>query len=121
MKITFENISKIEFTADADGHGSLKMSCPIEETNGSEIELSFKSCDFVVANNEIIIKVSPVKHIFKNMYLDNNCLCLNSETLVGSLVMYYPADSINSASVVPFDYDTEKKRYFSSLLTIIII
>ena len=56
MKITFENISKIEFTANADGHGSLKMSCPIEETNGSEIELSFKSCDFVVANNEIIIK-----------------------------------------------------------------
>lgn len=56
MKITFENVSKIEFIADADGHGSLKMSCPIEETNGSEIELSFKSCDFVVANNEIIIK-----------------------------------------------------------------
>lgn len=73
--------------------------------NNSYISIDY---DF---NNEIIIKVSPVKHIFKKMYLDNNCLCLNAETLVGSLVMYYPADSINSASVVPFDYDTEKKRY----------
>lgn len=56
MKITFENVSKIELTTDSSGHGSIKMSCPIEETNGSEIELIFKSCDFVVANNEIIIK-----------------------------------------------------------------
>ena len=56
MKITFDNVSKIEFTAGADGHGSLKMSCPIAETNGSEIELIFKNCELEFSNNEIIIK-----------------------------------------------------------------
>ena len=56
MKITFENVSKIELNADSSGHGSIKMSCPIEETNGSEIELFFKNCDFEISNNEIIVK-----------------------------------------------------------------
>jgi hypothetical protein len=56
MKITFENVSKIELTIDSSGRGSVKMSCPVEGTNGSEIELSFKSCDLEVSNNEIIIK-----------------------------------------------------------------
>ncbi len=56
MKITFENVSKIELTTDSSGHGSIKMSCPIEETNGSEIELIFKNCEFELSNNEIIIK-----------------------------------------------------------------
>ena len=56
MKITFENISKIELTTDSSGHGSITMSCPVKETNGSEIELFFKNCDFEISNNEIIIK-----------------------------------------------------------------
>lgn len=56
MKITFENISKIELTTDSSGHGSIKMSCPVEETNGSEIELLFKSCEFEFSNDEIIVK-----------------------------------------------------------------
>ena len=56
MKITFENVSKIELTTDSSGHGSIKMSCPVEETNGSEIELIFKNCEFEFSNNEIIIK-----------------------------------------------------------------
>lgn len=56
MKITFEKVSKIELNTDSSGHGSIKMSCPIEETNGSEIELFFKNCDFEILNNEIIIK-----------------------------------------------------------------
>lgn len=63
MKITFDNVSKVELTTDSSGHGSIKMSCPIEETNGSEIELNFKSCDFEIAENEIIIK---------NLYTENS-------------------------------------------------
>ncbi len=59
MKITFKNISKIELTIDSSGHGSIKMSCPAEETNGtngSEIELFFKSCEYEFSNDEIVVK-----------------------------------------------------------------
>lgn len=76
MKITFENISKIEITADADGHGSLKMSCPIAETNGSEIELFFKSCKFEFSDNGIIIK---------NLYSKNNYPAVISNETKGDL------------------------------------
>lgn len=63
MKITFDNVSKIELTTDSSGHGSIKMSCPVEKTNDSEIELFFKSCEFEFSDNEIIIK---------NLYSKNN-------------------------------------------------
>ncbi len=63
MKITFKNVSKIELTIDSSGRGSVKISCPIEGTNDSEIELFFKSCDFEISNNEIIIK---------NLYTENS-------------------------------------------------
>lgn len=69
MKITFENVSKIELNTDSSGRGSVKISCPIEGTNGSEIELFFKSCDFEISNNEIIIK----NLYTENSYPSGNC------------------------------------------------
>lgn len=76
MKITFKNVSKIELTTDSSGHGSIKMSCPVEETNGSEIELFFKSCEFEFSDNEIIIK---------NLYSKNDYPAVISNETKGDL------------------------------------
>lgn len=76
MKITFENISKIELTTDSSGRGSIKMSCPVEETNGSEIELFFKDCVFEFSSNEIIIK---------NLYSKNDYPAVISNETKGDL------------------------------------
>ena len=76
MKITFENISKIELTTNSSGHGSIKMSCPVEETCGSEIELFFKSCEFEFSDNEIIIK---------KLYSKNNYPAVISNETKGDL------------------------------------
>lgn len=64
MKITFDTISSVEFNVNSSGCGSLKINCPIEDTNGSEIELEFKKCEFELLNNEIVIK---------KIYIKDNC------------------------------------------------
>lgn len=76
MKITFENISKIELTTDSSGRGSIKMSCPVEETYDSEIELIFKSCEFEFSDNGIIIK---------NLYSKNDYPAVISNETKGDL------------------------------------
>lgn len=76
MKITFENVSKIELTTDSSGHGSITMSCPVKETCNSEIELFFKSCEFEFSDNEIIIK---------NLYSKNDYPAVISNETKGDL------------------------------------
>lgn len=56
MKITFENVSKIELLKNNNGRKNLKMICPVEGPYGGEVEFSLNSCDIDIAEDGLVIK-----------------------------------------------------------------
>lgn len=56
MKITFENVSKIELINHDNGRSSFKMVCPVEGPYGGEVEFFLNSCNIDTGEDGLIIK-----------------------------------------------------------------
>lgn len=56
MKITFEDVSKIEVIKNEKGRNNFKMICPVEGPYGGEVEFSLNSCDIEFTDDGLVIK-----------------------------------------------------------------
>lgn len=61
-------------------------------------------------NTELIFVVSPIKHIYDNVAIENNKLCIYSSNN-GNLFLCYDKDSINKEYKIPLDYDSKEGCY----------
>ena len=61
--------------------------------------------------NEIIIEVQPLKDKYESISMENDCICIHSQKYCGDLFVHYPADSINSEVMIPFEYDESRGIY----------
>ncbi len=62
-------------------------------------------------DNSLILDIHPVRHMFDNLFVDGEKLCIESPEFVDDIVLRYQKDSINPERNEKVEYNSEKKRY----------
>ena len=78
---------------------------------GKVYENHYFGTDFNL-NRELVVNISTVKHVFEEVAIEDQKLCIHSPENNGDIFLCYDEDSVNPEIRIPFNYDDNGKYYY---------
>lgn len=110
-----ENRVLVTFKQEGKTHNLFASYASNEVKRSSDLRANIKENTYFMfkydLNNELIIDIYNLEHVYDTLTSENDKLCIYSPENYGSVVLFYEKDSINDEIRIPFEYDEEKKCY----------